>query len=80
MQNVFSSTSPKLLLCEQKTESGQNIQKGYRMIFEGSMTAIRNQTAHDNIKMAPNISFQKIMLASLLMSRLDMAEPCHNQK
>lgn len=80
MQNVFSSTSPKLLLCEQKTESGQNIQKGYRMIFEGSMTAIRNQTAHDNIKMTPNISFQKIMLASLLMSRLDMAETCHNQK
>lgn len=74
MGNVFSNNPIKILLSDQSTETGRNIQKGYARIFEGCMLAIRNQTAHDNIKMSREMAFEKLALASLLLYRLEKAK------
>ncbi|WP_304679995.1 TIGR02391 family protein [uncultured Desulfovibrio sp.] len=74
MSNIFANEPLKISLEEQDTETGRNIQKGYARIFEGCMLAIRNQTAHDNIVMSKEMAFQKLALASLLVTRLEKAK------
>lgn len=49
----------------------QYIQNGYKEIFKGSIQAIRNPKAHENIKISENEAIHLIFLASLLMFKLD---------
>ncbi len=49
MRKSLTPSSPTIILDDLETETGKNIQQGYMEIFVGSMSAIRNPKAHDNI-------------------------------
>lgn len=74
MHTLFS---PKSLLFEfedTSVESGKNVQQGYMEIFAGSIIAIRNPKAHENMTLDKESAYRRIVLASLLMDKIDDAE------
>lgn len=71
MNTAFSMNSPIIKLDDLGTETGKNIQQGYMQIFAGSMTGIRNPKAHANIQPDKPRTIHLLMLASLLMSKID---------
>jgi len=71
MGRAFSPQKPILKVADLTTISGQDIQKGYLQIFSGSMTAIRNPKAHDNLAIDSLRAIHLLFLASLLMHKLD---------
>lgn len=71
---AFSANNPTVRLADLSTESGRNIQEGYMHLFAGAMQGIRNPKAHDNLTISKERSLQFLVLASLLMSKLDEAE------
>lgn len=75
MAHVFSEKKPIIKLNELETESDINEQIGFRMLFMGSMTGIRNPKAHDTIKLKDPIRALKYLaLASLLLERAEEGE------
>lgn len=71
MTTAFSLTNPLVKLDDLSTETGRNIQQGYMQIFAGAMTGIRNPKAHANIQPDRPRTIHLLVLASLLLSRLD---------
>jgi uncharacterized protein (TIGR02391 family) len=69
--NLQKDKHPIILLDDLEDESGKNIQEGYMQIFAGSMQGIRNPKAHDNIDISKERAMHQIILASLLMHKLD---------
>lgn len=53
------------------TQDGKNRQEGYRFIFAGSIQAIRNPKAHNNLIITKEDAMHSICLASQLMHTLD---------
>lgn len=74
MNKLFSPNNPTLAFEDNSTESGKNVQQGYMQIFSGSMTGIRNPKAHENQVLTKESSYKRLMLASLLMEKIDEAE------
>ncbi len=74
MRNVFALKTPKIELGDLKTESGRNMHEGYGHIFAGSILAIRNPKAHENISIDKNRAMHFLFLASLEMFKLDEAK------
>jgi uncharacterized protein (TIGR02391 family) len=66
MQHAFSPNAPVIRVADLSTEDGQNMQKGYKDIFAGSMTGIRNPKAHSNIIIDAQRAIHHLHLASLL--------------
>ena len=76
MGAVFSSTKPRLVLADLDTETGRDIQDGYRFLFMGVMAALRNPGAHEHFDALPEVeAFEFLSTASALMRRLDAARP-----
>jgi uncharacterized protein (TIGR02391 family) len=73
MLSAFSVKQPTIRLDDLSTESGQNIQEGYMHIFAGAIQAIRNPKAHEIITITPARAMHFLVLASLLMFKLDEA-------
>lgn len=73
MRQTFSVNKPVLYFEDNSTESGKNVQQGYMDIFAGVMKGIRNPNAHENIEIDKNGAVRKLMLASLLMYKIDDA-------
>lgn len=74
MSKVFSDIDPLISLGDLETETGRNIQAGYRFIFMGAARAIRNPDAHEQFKTLGNEeALEMLAFASLLMRRLDDA-------
>ncbi|MDO8527870.1 MAG: TIGR02391 family protein [Deltaproteobacteria bacterium] len=73
MNRAFSVNNPVISLDDLSTENGKNIQVGFMQIFSGSMTGIRNPKAHSNISIDDKRAKHFIVLASLLMHKLDDA-------
>lgn len=71
MNRAFSLQKPIIELGDLSTESGKDIQKGYMLIFAGSMTGIRNPKAHENITIDNKRAVHFLFLASLLMFKID---------
>ena len=71
MHQAFSPKKPVIILDDLSTETGRNTQQGYMEIFAGAMMGIRNPKAHANITISPERGLQFLVLASLLMSKLD---------
>lgn len=67
MQKAFSGTLPAFELVDLSSQSGQNIQEGYRFILAGSMSGIRNPKAHQNLIIDQKDAIEKIILASHLL-------------
>ena len=78
MNSIFSVNKPLLRFEDISTESGNNVQKGYMQIFSGSMTGIRNPKAHENQVLTKESAYKRLMLASLLMDKIDEAEIYEN--
>ena len=73
MEYTFSLATPIIELDDLSTQSGRDNQIGFMKIFAGSMTGIRNPKTHDNIIINPDRAMQFLILASLLMCKLDDA-------
>ena len=73
MMKTFNEEQPKLLFEDISTTSGQNVQEGYKYIFAGAITGIRNPSAHENTKIYRDDAIRKLMFASHLMYKVDDA-------
>lgn len=73
MRKTFSPTKPLLIFEDLDTESGKNVQEGYMQIFAGAIQAIRNPKAHENMYISREDAIKKLILASLLMEKVDEA-------
>lgn len=70
MRKAFTITNPIILLDDLDTASGKNIQQGYMDMFAGSIAAIRNPKAHDNIDITEERCIHFLVLGSLLLNKL----------
>lgn len=75
MRKAFSSTpnnnhTPIIFLTDNTNESERNIQEGYMNILVGTMQGIRNPTAHANLNIHPDESWELIVLASHLLNKI----------
>lgn len=74
MRHVFGSRSPILQLNARESQSEKDEHDGYRDIFAGVMTGIRNPRAHEYaIKDDPTVALELLTLANHLLRRLDNA-------
>lgn len=74
MMDAFNEERPKIRLNQLSSESEIDEQKGYRFIFTGAATGIRNPRGHElEIGDSPDEALDYIGLASLLLRRLDAA-------
>ena len=73
MNNAFSLNNPIIVLEDLQSEDGQNIQKGYMMMFAGAMIGIRNPKAHSNDDTEPSEAMRLIQIAGHLFSIFDTA-------
>lgn len=63
-----------MALADLTTQTGKDIQAGYRFLFMGSQQAIRNPSAHEPFgEIDDDEAFELLGLASHLMRRLDQA-------
>ena len=73
MRKAFSPNAPVLLFEDNASQSGRNVQQGYMDIFAGAMTGIRNPKAHENMSISEVQAAQRLVFASLLMTKIDEA-------
>jgi uncharacterized protein (TIGR02391 family) len=74
MGNAFKDDQPALMFANLATQTGKDIQAGYRFLFMGSQLAIRNPAAHEQFgEMDDDEAFELLGLASHLMRKLDEA-------
>ena len=71
MNRVFSPDNPMLELCDRSTDSGKNIQLGFKEMFSGSISALRNPKTHENLQLSPSDALRQIIFASMLMYKID---------
>ncbi|MDP0927324.1 TIGR02391 family protein [Paracoccus onubensis] len=71
MMTAFAEASPKVQLTALATQSEVNEQSGYKFIFAGAMSAIRNPRGHD-INIDPiDRCLDHLSFASVLLRRLE---------
>lgn len=73
MHKAFTVSNPLLIFEGMDTESGRNVQEGYMQIFAGAMQGIRNPKAHENMSISREDAVKRLVLASLLMDKIDEA-------
>lgn len=74
MMDAFSEDKAKIKLNALITESEVDEQKGFKFIFTGAATGIRNPRGHEvDIGDTPDEALDYLGLASLLLRRLDAA-------
>lgn len=73
MEEAFSSINrqPILEFASSSEYSDAGIQEGYKMMFKGSMMAIRNPKAHANEIITKEDALRKLAFASMLMYKYD---------
>lgn len=71
MTTVFSERNPIVQFCELDSDSGRNTQLGFMMMFSGSISALRNSMAHENIDISTEDAMRQLSFASMLMYKLD---------
>jgi uncharacterized protein (TIGR02391 family) len=74
MMDAFNENGPNVQLNGLATESEIDEQKGFKFIFAGAATGIRNPRGHEvDIGDTPDDALDYLALASLLLRRLDAA-------
>jgi uncharacterized protein (TIGR02391 family) len=67
--------NPPVQLADLHTETGRNIQTGFRFMFMGAVRGIRNPDAHELFKPITDAEgFEELAFSSMLMRRLDDVE------
>lgn len=75
MAAAFNERNPVIRLNPLRSESDRNEQEGFKFIFMGAITGIRNPKAHEYIDQRdPYKTLEYLGLASLLLKRLDEAQ------
>lgn len=75
MMAAFADTNPKIRLTPLSTQSEIDEQSGYRFIFAGSMSAIRNPRGHDITTDPIDRCLDHLSFASVLLRRLEDRQP-----
>ncbi len=70
MMNAFNETGPKIKLTDLNTMSDKDEQKGFRYIFAGTMSGIRNPRGHDNRVDPIDLCLDHLSVASVLLRTL----------
>jgi uncharacterized protein (TIGR02391 family) len=74
MNKAFSDANPAIVLADLSTQTGRNIQAGFRFLFAGAVQGLRNPDAHEQFRpLDPEEGFEALAFASMLMRRLDGA-------
>jgi uncharacterized protein (TIGR02391 family) len=74
MMDAFNENSPQVQLNGLATESEIDEQKGFKFLFAGAATGIRNPRGHEvDIGDTPDDALDYLALASLLLRRMDAA-------
>ena len=76
MRSTFSPKDPVLTFEALVSTSAKNVQEGYMQIFAGAMQGIRNPKAHENQTISEASAVKRLVLASLLMDKIDEALSC----
>lgn len=71
MMNAFNETSPKIKLTDLVTISDKDEQKGYRYVFAGIMSGVRNPRGHDNRIDPIDLCLDHLSVASVLLRTLE---------
>ncbi len=75
MGEAFADSDPPIVLADLSTETGRNVQAGFRLLFMGAVRGIRNPDAHELFKaLDAEEALETLAFASLLMRRLDDAQ------
>jgi len=75
MGDAFADSNPPITLGDLSTETGRNVQAGFRLLFMGAVRGIRNPEAHELFKaLDPEEALENLAFASMLMRRLDEAQ------
>ena len=76
MMTAFAETAPKIKLTSLVTSSDTDEQMGFKFIFAGVMSAIRNPRGHDITSDSIDRCLDYLSLASVLLRRMeDRIEP-----
>ncbi len=73
IRNTFKRDATNYAFSDISTESGRNEHWGYSDLIAGAIQAIRNPNAHQNLPTEKGDAVSKLMLASLLMYKIDDA-------
>jgi len=74
MMELFDENKPILAINNHASDSEVDEQKGFRHMFAGAQSAIRNPRGHDtNMNDDPDTCLDHLALASLFIRRLDTA-------
>lgn len=73
MRKAFNRDNPVLIFEGLENESGRNVQEGYMQIFAGCIQGIRNPKSHENISISKEDAIKRLILAGLLMDKIDEA-------
>ncbi len=80
MGEAFADSDPPIALADLSTQTGRDIQAGFRFMFMGAVRGIRNPDAHEQFKaLDAEGALETLAFASLLMRRLDDALTPGNQ-
>jgi len=74
MEYVFNPTNPILKFNDLSDKSDKEEQKGFMMMFSGSVSGLRNPRAHKIIKDDPKMTIEFIAFISLLATLADKAK------
>lgn len=75
MMAAFSETKPKIPLNNLVTTSEKDEQLGFKHIFAGAMSAIRNPRGHEILADPIDLCLDHLSFASVLLRRLDSRIP-----
>jgi len=74
MMKAFDENDPKLRLNPGETDSDRDEQFGYRYIFAGAQSGIRNPRGHEvDLPDDPDMCLDHLSIASVLLRKLDAA-------
>lgn len=69
MQKVFKEEPPHFVFENLDTQSGKDVQTGYRFMFAGAMFAIRNPKAHENLHLSKEEAIERLFFSSMLFKK-----------
>lgn len=75
MGEAFADSDPPIVLGDLSTDTGRNVQAGFRFLYMGAVRGIRNPDAHELFKaLDAEEALETLAFASMLMRRLDAAQ------
>lgn len=71
MMDAFNEANPKINLTDLGTQSEIDEQNGFRFIFAGAMSAVRNPRGHDILTDSIDLCLDHLSFASVLLRTLE---------